>query len=39
MTAHFPKPWCCKHRWTLCYLSVVSTAALVLQILQASGRL
>ncbi len=29
--------WCCRHRWTLSYLTVVATAGLILQILELRG--
>lgn len=29
--------WCCRHRWTIGYIAVVSTLALVLQVLEIRG--
>ncbi len=31
------KAWCCRHRWTLWYIAVVTTAELVLMILTIRG--
>lgn len=30
-------PWCCRHKWTLRYLTSVVTIELVLQLLQIRG--
>lgn len=30
-------PWCCRHRWTLRYISVVVSLELVLQLLMIKG--
>lgn len=32
-------PWCCRHTWTLSYISAVVTLELVLLTLQATGHL
>ena len=37
MTGREAVRWCCRHRWTLRYIAVVTTAALIVQILQVRG--
>ena len=29
--------WCCKHKWTIGYIAVVVTIALILQVLELRG--
>lgn len=30
-------PWCCKHKWTIRYITSVVTLSMVLEILQLKG--
>lgn len=30
-------PWCCRHRWTMRYISVVVTLEFVVEILHTAG--